>query len=397
MAGPLDGLKVLDVATVIAGPFAASLFADYGADVTKVELPGKGDPIRDFPPFKDGKSLWWKVANRSKDLVSLDLRKERGRAIFKEMIAGYDLLIENFRPGTLDGWGLSREVLWAIQPRLVILRITGFGQDGPYADRPGFARVFEAMSGLTYITGHPDREPLHMAYPLADPIGGVFGVAGALAALWRVAHDPAAKGEEIDLSMTEATFRLLDVLPVEYQQLGHVRERCGNGNLYSAPANVYRTRDGKYVSLAGSTQAIFHANLRAIGREDLAADPRYSSNSMRVQNGAAIDAIFRDWVAAHGSAEVISAFAEAGGAIAPVYSSEDIARDPHFRARRAIVPVPDRDFGTVGMPCVVPRFPQSPTGIRHSAGELGQDNARVFGALGYSEEDLARLRAEGVI
>jgi crotonobetainyl-CoA:carnitine CoA-transferase CaiB-like acyl-CoA transferase len=167
MAGPLSGLKVLDIATVIAGPFAAALFADYGADVTKVELPGKGDPIRDFPPFKEGKSLWWKVTNRSKNLISLDLRKYEGREIFKKLLGDYDVLIENFRPGTLDGWGLSREVLWEIQPRLVILRVTGFGQDGPYASRPGFARVFEATSGLTYITGHADREPLHMAYLLA--------------------------------------------------------------------------------------------------------------------------------------------------------------------------------------------------------------------------------------
>lgn len=397
MAGPLAGLRVLDIATVIAGPFAAALLADYGADVTKVELPGKGDPIRDFPPFRDGKSLWWKVANRGKDLVSLDLRKDAGRDVFKRMLAGCDVLIENFRPGTLDGWGLTRDVLWEIQPRLVILRITGFGQDGPYADRPGFARVFEAMSGLTYITGHPDREPLHMAYPLADPIGGVFGVAGLLAALWRIARDPAAKGEEVDLAMTEATFRLLDVLPVEYEQLGDVRERCGNGNLYSAPANVYATRDGKHVSLAGSTQAIFLANLRAIGRDDLAADPRFSSNSQRVRNGPAIDTIFKDWIAGHTAAEVLAAFAAAGGAIAPVYSSADIARDPHFAARQAIVPVPDEDFGTVGMPCVVPRFPQSPTAIRHSAGALGRDNDRVYGALGYTADDLARLRAEGAI
>jgi crotonobetainyl-CoA:carnitine CoA-transferase CaiB-like acyl-CoA transferase len=397
MAGPLSGLKVLDIATVIAGPFAAALFADYGADVTKVELPGKGDPIRDFPPFKEGKSLWWKVTNRSKNLISLDLRKYEGREIFKKLLGDYDVLIENFRPGTLDGWGLSREVLWEIQPRLVILRVTGFGQDGPYASRPGFARVFEATSGLTYITGHADREPLHMAYPLADPIGGVFGAAGALAALWRIARDPVAKGEEIDLSMTEATFRLLDVLPVEYDQLGVVRERCGNANVYSAPANVYRTSDEKYVTLAGSTQAIFRANLRAIGREDLAGDPRFSSNSVRVRNADAIDTVFRDWAAAHTSAQVLDAFTKAGGAIAPVLSSADIANDPQFRARNAIVQVPDEDFGSIGMPCVVPRFPQSPTEIRHSAGEVGEANQRTYRKLGYSDADLVRLRDSGVI
>lgn len=397
MPGPLDGLRVLDIATVIAGPLIATLLADYGASVTKVELPGKGDPIRDFPPFKDGKSQWWKVANRGKELVSLDLRKEAGRRIFLEMLPHYDVLLENFRPGTLDGWGLSREVLWAAQPRLAILRISGFGQDGPYANRPGFARVFEAMSGLTYITGHADREPLHSAYLLADAIGGVFGALGVMTALWRIVRDPAASGQGIDLSMAEATLRLLDIMPIEYDQLGVVRERCGNHNVYAAPSNVYRTRDGKFVTLAGSTNAIFQANLRAIGHGELADDERFATNSERVRNGAAIDTVFAEWIGAHSLEAVLAAFSAAGGAIAPVYSSEDIARDPQFRARQAIVRAPDEDFGSVAMPCVVPRFPQSPTAVPHAAGTVGAANAQVLGRYGYGPEDLIRLRDEGVI
>lgn len=397
MSGPLEGLKVLDIATIIAGPFAASLLADYGADVTKIELPGSGDGMRDFPPFKEGRSLWWKVTNRGKNLVTLDMRKPEGLALFKQMLPEFDVLVENFRPGTLDAWGLSRDVLWSIQPRLVILRVTGFGQDGPYASRPGFARIFEAMSGLTYITGHADSEPLHMAYPLADPIGGVFGAAGVLAALWKLGRDPHAKGEEIDLAMTEATLRLLEVLPVEYDQLGYVRERAGNGNIYSAPANVYRTKDARYVSLAGSTQAIFAANVRAIGREDLLSDPRYGSNAERVRNGASIDLVFKEWVARHTCDEVLAAFESAGGAIAPVYSIEQIYEDPQFRHRKTIVPVPDSDFGTVDMPNVVPRFMQTPGEIRHSAGALGEDNDRIYGGLNYSADALDELRRKKVI
>ena len=209
-AGPLRGLKVLDIATILAAPSCATLLADYGAEVVKLELPGVGDGARDFPPFKDGKSLWWKAINRNKQFITLDVRLPEGLALFKRLIADFDVLVENFRPGTLERWGLSREVLWELQPRLVILRATGFGQTGPYRDRPGFARVFEAMGGLTYLTGEADGEPMHGGYPLGDAIGGLFGAIGVLAALFRRVADPLAPGEEIDLSLTEATFRLLD-------------------------------------------------------------------------------------------------------------------------------------------------------------------------------------------
>nr|WP_283817402.1 CaiB/BaiF CoA-transferase family protein [Bradyrhizobium liaoningense] len=213
MSGPLEGLKVLDIATIVAAPFAATLLADYGADVLKIEMPGQGDGVRAFPPFKDGKPLWWKSVNRNKKFATLDLRKPEGVELFKRMLPHFDVLIENFRPGTLDRWGLSKEVLWQIQPRLVILRATAFGQDGPYRDRPGFARIFEAMGGLTYITGEADGQPMHPGYPLGDAIGGLFGAVGALAALWKRAKNPDAPGEEIDLALTEAVFRLLDVPP----------------------------------------------------------------------------------------------------------------------------------------------------------------------------------------
>jgi len=396
-SGPLQGLRVLDIATLIAAPFAASLVADYGADVTKVELPGAGDAMRGFPPFKQGKSLWWKVTNRNKKLITLDIRKPQGQALFRRLVADMDVLLENFRPGTLDRWGLTREELWKIQPRLVIVRVTGHGQDGPYRSRPGFARVFEAMGGLTYISGDPDGEPMHTGYPLGDPIGGLFAAAGLLAALWRVASTGDGGGEEIDVSMTESMFRLLEFLPIEYDQLGTVRQRCGNANPYSAPARVYRTADERFVSLAGSTQAVFEANARAIGREDLIGHPDFRTNADRVRHAARIDSIFVDWIARHTCDEVLAAFDAAGGAIAPVYSIAQIFKDPQFRHRETIVRVPDEDFGEVAMPNVVPRFRHARGAVRQAAGGLGSANRKVYGALGMGDDEMRCLHAQGVI
>jgi len=395
--GPLRGLRVLDIATIVAAPFAAALLADYGAEVLKVELPS-GDGARGFPPFKEGKSLWWKVTNRNKKFVSLDLRKPEGIAILKKLLPRFDVLVENFRPGTLDRWGLSKEVLWAIQPRLVILRATGFGQTGPYRDRPGFARIFEAMGGLTYITGEPGGEPMHAGYPIGDAVGGVFGALGIMAALWKRAKDPDAPGEEIDLSMTEATLRLLEFLAIEHDQLGTVRERSGNANQYSAPASVYRTRDDRWVSLAGSTNVLYANNCRAIGRPDLIQDPRFANNGSRTEHKDELNAIFSAWCAQHSLDYVLKAFEKAQGTIAPIYSIDQVFADPQVQARDAITSVPDEDFGSVRMQNVVPRFVNDPGRVRNTGGAVGQDNAEVYGKwLALSAEEQQRLKQSGVI
>ena len=398
MNGPLAGLRVLDIATIIAGPSAAALLGDYGATVVKAELPGVGDGARDFPPHKDGKPLWWKVTNRGKRLITLDLRKPEGAALLLRMLPKFDVLVENFRPGTLDRWGLSKQVLWATQPSLVILRATGFGQTGPYRDRPGFARVFEAMGGLTHISGQADGEPMHTGYPLADNVGGLFGAVGVLAALWRRARDPQAPGEEIDLSLTEATLKLLEFLPIEHDQLGTVRQRSGNANQYSAPAAVYRTRDQRWVSLSGSTNAMFANNCRAIGRPELIELPHFANNSTRVAHAAELNALFADWCARHTLDEVLAAFEAAQGTIAPIYGIDQIEADPHLRARQAICDVPDADFGRVRMANVVPRFTHAPCEIRHSGGELGQDNQAFYSReLSLSVDEIERLQSAGVI
>ena len=398
MHGPLSGFKVLDISTILAAPTCATLLADFGADVIKAELPEAGDGARDFPPFKDGKSLWWKVINRNKRFITLDLRKPEGLALFKRMIGGFDVLIENFRPGTLDRWGITRELLWELQPRLVILRTTGFGQTGPYRNRPGFARVFEAMGGLTYVTGERDGEPMHNGHPIADTIGGLYGAIGVLAALSRRAIDPDAPGEEIDLSMTEAMFRVMDFLAIQYDQLGVVHERSGNANQYSAPAAVYQTRDGDYVSLSGSTNPLFAANCRAIGRGELASDPRFASNGKRVGHAAELNGIFSAWMREHSLAEILAAFEREGGTIAPVYSIKQIFEDPQMRAREAIVSVPDKDFGSVRMQGVVPRFTKNPGTVASAGGALGEHNHDFYvGQLGLSEDELAQLRERAAV
>ncbi len=396
--GPLTGLRILDIATIIAAPFAGTLLADMGADVVKLELPGIGDGMRGFPPFKDGKSLWWKAANRGKQFGTLDLRKKEGAELLLKMLPEFDVLIENFKPGTLDRWGLDIETLWKANPKLVVLRTTAFGQTGPYIGKPGFARIFEAMGGLTHITGDADRPPVHTGYPISDAFGGVFGAMSILAAVHKVRSDDNAKGEEIDLSLTEATFRLLDFLAIEYDQLGVVRERSGNKNQYSAPSDVYLTSDKKYVSLAGSTNTTFRGNATAVGRPDLPDDPRFTTNNLRVENAAELDKIFGNFIATHTLDEVVEAFDKAKGTIAPIYSVEQIFNDPQYQAREAITSVPDDDFGSVRLQNVVPKFVQNPGKVKWTAKDLGADNDAVFEKLlGLSKEEIDNYRERGII
>ncbi|WP_157017318.1 CaiB/BaiF CoA transferase family protein [Mesorhizobium xinjiangense] len=394
--GPLAGLKVLDIATIIAAPFAASLLADFGADVIKLEIPGKGDGLRAFPPFRDDKPLWWKVTNRGKRYGTLDLRRPEGLAIMKRMVADTDVLIENFRPGTLADWGLDRETLWQINPKLVILRVSAFGQTGPKASMGGFARIFEAMGGLTHITGMPDSAPVHPGYPIADAFGGLFGAFSILAALFGIQRN-GTEGEEIDLALTEATFRLLENLAIEYDQLGQVRERDGNNNQYTAPANVFRTSDGRYVTVTGSTDSMFAANMRAIGRADLVTDPRFATNRARMECRSELDSIFKSYMERHPLGDVLADFAREGGAIGPIYSVEQIFADPQVQAREMVTEVADDDFGTVRMQNVVPRLTRNPGRIRWAGKDLGVDTDAILSDLGLSADEIAAHRAKGVI
>jgi crotonobetainyl-CoA:carnitine CoA-transferase CaiB-like acyl-CoA transferase len=372
--------------------------ADFGADVVKAELPGTGDGLRNFPPFKDGKSVWWKAANRNKKFITLDLRKPEGAELFLKMLPKFDVLLENFRTGTLAKWGLDKETLWQANPNLIILRATAFGQTGPYATKPGFARIFEAMSGLAYITGDPDRSPMHNGYPIGDSIGGLTACNAVLMSLLGRARGTVKGGEEIDLSLTEATYRLLDSMTIQYDQLGEEPQRTGNASHYSAPANVFRTSDGQYVSLSGSTQATFVGNAKAIDRPDLLEDPKFDTNQSRFENREEINTMFADWFASHTQPEAIAAFEREQGTLAPIYSVAQVFEDPQFAAREAIVPVQDDDFGEVRLQAVVPKLANHPGKVRHTARSLGADNAATYKEyLDLDEADLAELKEKGII
>ena len=398
MNGPLQGLKVLDISNVIAGPFAAALLGDFGAEVLKVELPGGGDPLRAMPPHKDGKPLLWKAVNRNKQAITLDLRKAEGQALFGRLLPRFDVLVENYRPGTLDRWNLPKEKLWALQPKLVILRVTGFGQTGPYSGYAGFARLFEAYAGLTYITRAPGDPPMHPGYPIGDPVGGVFGAFGVLAALLHRAKNPDAPGQEIDLSCTEAMMRLLEVLPIKYDQLGEVHEPVGNGNAYVSPGGMFRAADGEWLSFTAATQSVFERFCRLIGREELIADPKFASNPMRMQNAQELNAIVTQWIGARPYREAIRELSEAGVSVAPVYSNRDIATDPQVVFRQSITKVSDTDFGSVAVPCVVPRLSATPGEARSAGPAPGAHNAEIYGGwLGLSEAEQNDLRTAGVI
>ena len=398
MSGPLQGVRVLDIATILAAPLSGTLLADYGAEVVKVEMPGPGDGLRGFPPRKDGQSLWWKAANRNKRFITLDFHKPEGVELLLKMLPNFDAILENFRPGTLDRWGLTKERMWEANPKLVIMRATAFGQTGPYKDRRGFARVFEAMSGLTYMTGDPDSTPMQSGYPIGDAIGGMFAVTSVLAALLGIARGTVKGGEEIDLSLTEASFRLLDSQTIAYDQTGEIAERSGNKSYYSAPANVFRSKDGKYLALAGSTDAIFRSNAKAIGRADLLEDERFASNVKRVENRAEIEQIFSDWFASHTQDEAVEAFVRENGTLVPIYAINQIYEDPQFAARNAIVSVQDDDYGEVRMQAVVPKFTNNPGEVRHSARAIGADNEAVYGEyLGLDAEAIAALKGRGVV
>lgn len=396
-SGPLQGLRILDISTVVAGPFAATLLADLGADVLKAEMPGAGDALRGLAPHKDGVPLWWKVTNRNKKGVTLDLRKAEGKALFARLLAGRDVLVENFRPGTLDGWGLTREWMQAINPKLTILRVTGFGQTGPYRNRPGFARVFEAMSGFTRMCGEEGGTPLHLGYPISDAIGGLFGAVGVLSALYRLKADPASRGQEIDCSMTEAMLRTLDFLAIEHDQLGVVRTASGNRSQYAAPGNIYRTADGKWASIAASTQSIFERFCAALGLQALLADPRFADNPSRVRNRDPLDDIVAGAIGALTLAELRERLEKHEVGFSPIYDAADVFADPQFIAREAIVRVADSELGEVRMQCVVPRFSETPGAVHRAGPALGEHNEEVYRALGLGAEDLARLRAQGVI
>ena len=396
---PLQGVRILDMATVLAAPFSATLCGDMGAEVVKLELPQGNDALRGLAPVHGEHALFWKTANRGKKGISLDVRKPEGRAIFLKLIATFDVLVENFRTGTLDQWGLDLQTLHAHNPGLIVLRITGFGQTGPYARRPGFARIFEAMSGFTHLTGEADGPPQHMNFPLGDVIAGLFGAFSIATALAERNAKPKAeqKGVEIDLSATEALMRLLDPLAAEYKFTGAARGRTGSRASYTAPSNVYQTLDGVWLTLVGSSDPIFARLCRAMGREGLEKDAKFATNVRRTENLVAIDDIVAGWCISLSFDELSARLEKEEVPFSKVYSIADAQADPHFKARGATIKLMDPVLGAIPAPATVPRFTGRTTGVPCVGPDTGQDNAEVYGELGLGVAELERLGAAGAI
>lgn len=394
---PLTGIRVIDAGNMVAAPFASVLLADLGADVIKIEHPVHGDGQRKLEPIVDGVPLWWKSISRNKRCITLDLGKPAGAAVFKDLVRDCDVVIENYRPGTLERWGVGYDVIKLIAPEVVMLRISGFGQTGPYKDRPGFGRVAEAMSGLTHLIGDADGPPMSPGYPLGDLIAGLFGAFSVMVALYK--RDVLeGTGQSIDLALYEALFRLMDFDAIQYQQTGAIHTRSGNQVAYVAPSSTYRTADGKYVTMAASNHNIWLRLCRAIGREDLVSDPRYADNVSRVRHTDEINGIIADWIGQRARNDVVSVFEKHEVAFSIIYDIRDIFRDPHYAARQALVQVPDTDLGPAVVQNVVPKFSETPGSVDFLGPRMGAHNDEIYGTqLGYSSEKIALLKKEKVI
>jgi crotonobetainyl-CoA:carnitine CoA-transferase CaiB-like acyl-CoA transferase len=394
---PLKGVRVIDAGNMVAAPFATVLLADFGAEVIKIEHPKNGDGQRKLEPIMNGIPLWWKSVARNKRCITLDLGKPEGAEIFKQIVNGQDVVVENYRPGTFEKWGIGPDVLRAIDPRIIMLRISGFGQTGPYKNRAGFGRVAEAMSGLTNLIGEPDGPPMSPGYPLGDLIAGIFGSLSIMMALYH--RDlRGGEGQVIDLGLFEAVFRFLDFDPIQYDQMKIVHKRTGNRVAYVAPSSMFKTKDGKYLTLAASTQSVWLRLAEAIGRKDMITDPKFIDNPARVENSVECNGVVGAWIEQHTRDEVIEHFDKFGVAYSAVFDMEDAFRDLQYRAREAMVRVPDPDLGEAIVQNVVPKFSATPGSVDFLGRKLGEDNEAIYcGELGFSKEKLQELKAAGII
>lgn len=394
---PLQGLKVIDVATLFAGPLIATLMADFGAEVIKVEHP-RGDALRGFGWQKDGVSLWWALVSRNKRCITLNLSTSRGQQLLKELVAEADVLIENFRPGTMERWGLGPAELQEINPRLIMVRVTGFGQDGPYKDRPGYGTLAEAMSGFAHVNGYPDGPPTLPPLALADSVCALFGTFATMFALYHRDAKKSGQGQIIDLSIDEPLFWILGPQALAYDQLGIVQGRTGNRAPFAAPRNAYLARDGRWLALSASSQSIAERVMRIVGRPDLIDAPWFRDHQGRLQHQDELDEIIAAWIREHSADEVMAAFAEYQAAIAPIYSIAEIFLDPQYQARETITTVDDPRLGPAKIQNVVPRLSKTPGQLRHLGPDLGADNRAIYvERLGYRESDLVAWQVEGVI
>jgi crotonobetainyl-CoA:carnitine CoA-transferase CaiB-like acyl-CoA transferase len=394
--GPLHGIRVLDVSTVYAGPITAMLLGDYGADVLKIELP-TGDPARTHGYTVKGHGLWWKVIARNKRAMTLDVRTPEGREILLRLVADSDVMTENFRPGVLEAWGLGPDVLLAANPGLVLLRTTGFGQEGPYARRRAFGSLAEALTGFAHLTGQPDGPPTLPPFGLADGVAGITGAFAVMTALYERDHGD-GRGQVIDLSLFEPLLGIMGPIPSAYDQLGVVPRRQGNRSRNSAPRNTYLTRDGRWVAVSSGSTSVAARVMRLVGRPELAEQPWFSSAVERVRRVDELDGAVQEWIAARDLDEVVAAFNEAGAALFPVYDVAQLVADPQVQARDAVTTVNDEDLGPLRMQNVWFRLRRTPGRIRFTGRRLGQDTDAVLAErLGHTPEEIAALHEKGVV
>ncbi len=393
----LAGLRVLELGQLLAGPFAGFLLAGFGAEVIKVEPPGQGDAIRRWRKLEDGTSLWWRSLARNKRCITCDLRKAAGRDLLRRLIAtGVDVVIENFRPGRMEAWGLGYDDLRAIDPRIIMVRISGYGQTGPYRERPGFANVAEAFGGLRHVSGFADRPPVRTGVSLGDSLAGLHAAFGTLTAVHE--RERSGHGQEVDVALYESVFSVMESLVPEYDRLGHIRERTGSALPGIVPSNTYPCRDGRFVVIGANSDGLFRALMQAIARPDLAEDPRLAHNDGRAAHADRLDAALEGWTRERDQPEVLAALVEAGIPAGPINSIADLAADPHVQARDLLETVTLPDGSPLRVPRVVPRLSRTPATSRWAGPSLGAHNEEVYGErLGLSPAALAALRADGVL
>ncbi|MBV9121205.1 MAG: CoA transferase [Chloroflexi bacterium] len=392
---PLRGVRVLDAASLFAGPLIATQLGDFGAEVIKIEHP-RGDPVRGHGHSKNGVPLWWKVISRNKQAITLNLSEPEGQDLLVELAKTADVLIENFRPGTFERWNLGWERLHAANPRLILVRVTGFGQVGPYSGRPGFGTLAESMSGFAAITGEPDGPPTLPPFGLADGITGLAGANAVMFALYdRDVHG--GDGQVIDLAIVEPIVTILGPQATVYDQLGILQERSGNRSVNNAPRNTYRTSDSRWVAISTSAQSIAERVMQLVGHPEVITEPWFQSGAERAKHGELLDQYVGSWIGDHSFAEVVRAFEEVEAAVAPIYDVSQAIEDPQYQALETFIRVPDEDLGSVLMPNVMFRLSATPGEVRFAGKRRGQDNEAVYGSLGLSQDGLAELRDRGVI
>ena len=396
MAGPLDGIRILELGQLIAGPFASRMLAEFGADVIKIETPVTGDPLRKWRMLHEGTSVWWAAQSRNKRSVTLNLRDPEGQDIARRLAAEADVVIENFRPGALEGWGLGWDTLHTLNPRLVMLRVSGYGQTGPYRDLPGFGVIGEAMGGLRHLSGEPGRTPVRVGVSIGDSLAALHGVIGILLAL-RHRDQNGGEGQMVDVALYESVFNMMESLLPEYSVFGAVRQAAGSSLPGIAPSNAYRCRDGKFALIAGNGDSIFRRLMEVIERPDLGEDPALAQNDGRVANVERIDAAISDWTEQRSLGEVLAHLNEARIPAGKIYDVADIAADPHYRAREMIVDSTLADGTPVQVPGVLPKLNATPGTIRTLAPELGQHTDEVLATLGLDDAKRAALRERGII